>query len=255
MCYNDIKKERNTGFCMNIAICDDEKVIIEEISNCVNGVFSKYGKECNIIQCLSGKMLVENIEKQQFDAVFLDIDMPEMNGFELAKSLNEIDNNINIIFVSGKENMVFMSYEYRPFWFVPKSNMSMLEFVVDRLVQKLYVNKNNEKSVSILIEPKKDFVVDFEEILYFKTQDHYINVVLKNNKNAECYRNKIENIEKQLAGYWFVRVHNRYLVNCRMIGFIEKNSCRLVNEEQIPISRSKMANVKKVFQDYFRSIR
>ena len=65
----------------------------------------------------------------------------------------------------------------------------------------------------------------------------------------------LEQIEKQLSKYWFARIHNRYLVNCRMISSIEKNSCKLLNGEELPVSRAKMAHTKEMFQSYLRSTR
>lgn len=240
---------------MKIAICDDEKVFIEKILYYVDKIFSKYEKEYDIEEYTNGERLIEECRQKHFETVFLDVDMPELNGFKVAEKLYEINKKVNIIFVSGKESMVFMSYEYRPFWFVPKSNIAMLEFVVERLLQKLTMRENSKKSVIINVEVKKKTEVDFEKILYFKTEDHYVNIFFKDEKSFRSYREKLDNIEKQLCEFWFVRVHNRYLVNCRMISLIEKNSCKLINGENIPISRLKMQDTKKIFQDYCRSVR
>ena len=59
----------------------------------------------------------------------------------------------------------------------------------------------------------------------------------------------------QLEGLWFVRTHNRYLVNIRQIHFISNNTVILSNKEEIPISRAQLDIVKDKFQDYLRSIR
>ena len=59
----------------------------------------------------------------------------------------------------------------------------------------------------------------------------------------------------QLEGLWFVRTHNRYLLNIMKINSISNNTVILSNKEEIPISRAQLDIVKDKFQDYLRSIR
>lgn len=59
----------------------------------------------------------------------------------------------------------------------------------------------------------------------------------------------------QLEGLWFVKTHNRYLVNIRQIHSISNNAVTLSDREKIPISRAQLDVVRDKFQDYLRSIR
>lgn len=87
---------------MQIAICDDEKLYIDTISSYVNKISKKHNKKCDIFTCCRGETLVEMCEKEVFDAVFLDISMPGINGFKTAEKLLKIRKNTVIIFVSSK---------------------------------------------------------------------------------------------------------------------------------------------------------
>lgn len=240
---------------MKIAICDDEKLYIDTISSYVNKISKKHNKKCDIFTCCQGESLVKMCEKEVFDAIFLDISMPGINGFKTAEQLLKIRKNTVIIFVSSKETMVFSSYEYRPFWFVPKSQIKMLEIVTEKLFKKFDADVNENTLITVSIENNKILELDLREIAYFKTNDHYIQLFYKDTTSSISYRNKMDNIEKELSSYRFARIHNRYLVNCRMISEIEKNLCKLINGEELPISRARMAHTKEMFQDYLRSIR
>lgn len=240
---------------MKIAICDDEKLYIDTISSYLNKISKEHNKKCDIITCQRGDVLVELCGKEVLDAVFLDISMPGINGFETAEKLIKIRKNLVVVFVSSKESMVFSSYEYRPFWFVPKSQITMLEIVINKMIEKLETESAEDTLITINIENNKVIEINLKELAYFKTDDHYIQLVMKDKSTSISYRNKIDNIEEQLSKYWFARIHNRYLVNCRLISGIENNYCKLINCEQIPISRAKMAQTREMFQNYLRSIR
>lgn len=240
---------------LDIAICDDEQIFISKISEYIISATNNQGIKCRIHNCQRGTELIKLCEEKNIDAVFLDIAMPGINGFETAEQLLKIRSNLILIFVSSKETMVFSSYEYKPFWFVPKSQISMMEIVVNKLIQKIESETKEYPIIAINVEDNRVVEIDIREIAYFKTDDHYIRIVMKSGKKSDSYRYKLDAIEKQLEDKWFVRVHSRYLVNCRMISLIERNSCILVNKEQIPISRTNMASVKEIFQKYLRSRR
>ncbi len=239
---------------ITIAICDDEEIFVKEISEYVNSAAKKLGSDCVLIGCKSGNELVEIYNTRQIDAVFLDIAMPDQGGFETAEKLLKIRKKTVLVFVSSKEKMVFSSYEYSPFWFVPKSNMQLLAMVSERVVKKVFSNRQEILSAAVEIE-HRIFEINFKDVAYFKTEDHYVKFVSKDGKASCSYRDKLDNIEVQLRERWFVRCHNRFLVNCRMISYIENYVCTLLNAEQIPISRTKLSGTKDAFQNYLRSTR
>ncbi|MEE1050100.1 MAG: LytTR family DNA-binding domain-containing protein [Clostridia bacterium] len=239
---------------MKIAICDDEKMFVEKIEDIVQESLAKYDDECEFVTCNCGSELIEICLKERIDVVFLDIVMPEMDGFKIAEKLLDIRENVVLVFVSSKEEMVYLSYEYRPFWFVPKSQLQMLKHVMEKIIRKYEYEKNKVKSVPICIEGKI-IEINLSEVMYLKTFDHYIKIADKNKGESKSYRCKMTEIEKQLVEVWFVRSHNRYLVNCRSISYLKGSKCVLLTGEEVPISRSRIVKVREVFQNYMRSER
>lgn len=159
-----------------------------------------------------------------------------------------------IVFVSNKENTVFSSYKYNPIWFIPKNQMQFVEPVVDKIINRMKENEESNSLIQIKMGSRV-IEVDIRKIKYFKTEGHYINYFCNDGYKSESFRCPKCEVEMQLEGLWFVRTHNRYLVNIRQIHSISNNTVILSNKEEIPISRAQLDIVKDKFQDYLRSIR
>ena len=72
------------------------------------------------------------------DAIFLDIDIPEMNGFQIAKNVRKLYPDCMIIFCSSHNELVYESFEYEPFWFLCKSDY---ERKLDSVLEKSFKKK------------------------------------------------------------------------------------------------------------------
>ena len=109
---------------MVIGICDDNREDAIRIQQEVCKCLKLFGEEKTITMISEdGRKLLENCRTKMVNLIFLDLEMPECNGFELAEQIYDFNPAIKIIFVSNHENMVFDSYEYAPLWFVRKSFM------------------------------------------------------------------------------------------------------------------------------------
>ncbi len=239
---------------MRIAICDDEPIFMEKLQCELNKLFARHDVDCSFVKINSGEALLDVCSKEKIDAVFLDVAMPGLDGYETADRLRALRENIILVFVSSKHDTVFDSYEYGPVWFVPKNKMKLLRPAVDKIVEKSRRLEEERRFVQLKLG-NKILEIDINEVRYFKNSGHYVSLVGRNGKVSDSFRCKMDDIEKQLDSFWFVRVHNRFLVNLRVSHSISSNFITLYNKEQIPISRSKVSYVKEKFQDYLRSIR
>lgn len=239
---------------INIAICDDETVFAESLSVQIKNEIIQNNETCTEYICSNGTTLIELCQNESIDVAFVDISMPEMDGFDIAEKLKELNKNILLVFVSGNDRLVFQSYEYQPFWFIPKSQMQLLKIVIVKIIEKMNMRDEEKRTINVSLN-KRMIGVNLKEIYYIKNDDHYIRLITGKSEQSESYRCKLDVLEDQLRDYWFVRTHKRFLVNCRAIKEIEKSKCILQNDEEIPISRAKIADVKSKFQDYMRWVR
>ena len=222
---------------MNFIICDDEKIFLEELSNKIIECLEKQNIDMNIKVCNSGKKLLNICKTLSVDAIFLDIDIPEMNGFQIAKNVRKLYPDCMIIFCSSHNELVYESFEYEPFWFLCKSDYERkLDSVLEKVLKKV------KKS-------KKEFVIKFKEkIIKVEVEKHKIRLHLE--KEILEYRGNLSDIEKQFVEMGFVKINSGCIVNIEHIFKIQDSELILKNGTLLVISRSNKKNVKTIFFDY-----
>ena len=121
---------------MNIAIVDDEVIFLKLFQNTLT---NKYGELITSIKCINSasKILDEFLD---YDIIFLDIEMPNISGVEVASIINsEKGDNDNpyIIFLTNKESLVFEALKEQPYSFVRKSNLEDIIACLNTINRKL----------------------------------------------------------------------------------------------------------------------
>lgn len=231
---------------ISIAICDDDRAFLKEFTRLIHDYFKEYKKSVYIKTFSNGKELLRS--KDEFKYVFLDIDMPEIVGTEVARILcKHKDIDIDIIFVTNHDGMVYESLKYQPLRFLRKSKIDVELAEVLRTI--------------IMTDSKKTNIISFNTrngIIYQKVNDiMYIDVldhdVIVHTKDIEVHvYGTLNYFEEKLKDDSFVRIHKSFLVNSRFINTINSKNVILDNQKQLPLSRYKADKVKNVFQDYLR---
>lgn len=216
---------------INTAICDDEQDFVKTMSGILKIL---YPDEMNITAYTSPiKLLNEN---KKFDIIFLDIDMPEMNGFELSKYYKDTV----IVFVTSHEALVFTAYNNTDsFGFIRKNKLNDdLKSVMKRFFQFISVQK------SITVKVNDRFIsIKCKDILYIEKQINHI--IIHTDNGSYTVRKTLAEMESQNIG--FIRTHIGYLVNPDTIHIIEKNRVILKNGMSVPVSRNKYKGVCEEF--------
>ena len=90
---------------INIAVCDDEIKICSHVENILINILAHKFFEYNIDVFYSGEALCEEMERTKYDLVFLDIELPKMNGVEIGKYIRDTknDNITQIVYISSKQ--------------------------------------------------------------------------------------------------------------------------------------------------------
>ncbi|MBD5116855.1 MAG: response regulator transcription factor [Ruminococcaceae bacterium] len=233
---------------IRIAVCDDDRDFTERMKLLIEQYFTEQDAESDIVIFNSGgDFLSENTD---YNAVFLDIDMPDVGGFDIAEQISDKSNTL-IVFVTTHDELVYSSLKFRPFRFIRKAYLEeeLLETMeaVKKEILKLSANKK------FMLQTKKgEFLLDVDNIEYIEIYTHSIQVYTVDGEILECY-GSLSALEKQLNAFDFVRTHKSYLVNCRYIFSIEKNRIILDDKTEIPLSRYKIDTVKSKFKNHLRS--
>lgn len=232
---------------MIIAVCDDDRNFSERMKLLIEQYFTEQSVEINAAVFNSGADYLS--DNTDYNAVFLDIDMPDMGGFEIAEQLSE---DTLIVFVTTHDELVYSSLKFRPFRFIRKA---YLEEELPEALEK--ISKETAKrgaSSKFVIQTKSgEALLNVSNIKYIEIYTHSIRVYTVSGEMLECY-GSLAVMERQLNDFDFVRTHKSYLVNCRYIFSIEKNKIILDDKTEVPLSRYKADAVKSKFKNHLRSM-
>lgn len=179
------------------------------------------------------------LKKNTCDVIFLDIEMPEMTGIELVKSLQNLP---QVVFFTSNPSYALECYEYNVTDFLSKPVeyprlLTCMKKVQDRYEALNLKNSSvSQEERSLFIKSDSRFVkLDFDEILYIEASGDY--VIFKTEAKSYIVHSTLKNIIKTMPEDQFIRVHRSYVVNKNKIVDIEDMSL-VIGKKVIPISRS-----------------
>lgn len=229
---------------VRFAVCDDEQKMVDCISDKLR---AHYPDECKIKTYTDGASLLSDYRPDFFDALFLDIGMPELNGMEIAEKVRKSDRHVKIIFVSNQDDLAYKGYIYDAFRFVRKRNLDQeLNEAVKSLVKSfLFANKHHAFKTST-----GETVLAIKDIKYFKSVSHCINAVCVDGVVEVC--GTLREYEYLMEKNGFIRIHKSYLVNYRHIRSFDQFFVHLKCGGKLPLSRNRINYTKdkmKFFQE------
>ncbi len=232
---------------MKIAICDDNKIELSYIYKVISKAFKNHNVICDFkLYNSANKLLAENFDLH-FDVIFLDLDMPEISGMEVASRLNKLNENTEIVFVTNHDEFVYKAYKFKALGFIRKKYLdNEIDEILDSIIESINLKHQ------FIVFPNSKIKYNINEIIFMQSDDHYIDIITTSAKDT--IRDSLNNIEKTYAHYGFIRIHSRYLVSYRYIYSIENSTVILINQQQLPMSRNKVSAVKEMFQFFSRRI-
>ncbi len=233
---------------IKIAICDDDLNQKQNIKALVESVFIRKEQLYEITEYTSGEELVKDMPEARYDIALLDIDMPTMDGIEVANKINEIYKDVNVVFVTNRSDLVFEALTCNPYRFVRKE---YLEEGIDEAMLSLITKISNETYVVSFGDKKDHYSFKINDLVYIESKKHYVYFRLDNEEEYKI-RDRLANYERKLVDYGFIKIHGSILVNVRKIRKISSVEVVLVNGEKLPISRSNSEKIKMHFLNEMR---
>ena len=167
--------------------------------------------------------------------MFLDVEMPGLNGMETAEKIREFDKNMILVFVTGYTDYVFDGYRVGALDYVIKPAVKERLSEIMKRVRAQIFSQSEENFVFQNIDGTYRF--SYEEILYFYSERRQVTVVTE--RGDFTFYGKLGEVENQTGGE-FVRIHQRDLVNGKKVSHIGNASLLIgegENETELPISR------------------
>lgn len=229
---------------LNIAICDDEPVIAHQIESFLLDIQKSHSIKIDILDVFYHSSELANslsLEKS-YDIIYLDIEMPQKNGIELAQLIREKNFNSLLIYVSGYEQYFKQLFEVETFRFIKKPiNKEIFDKYFFEALEK--AEKNN---IFFDFKYKHSFYkIPINNIVYFESQGRYIIIHLSDNTTCNL-RSKLHVIEIQIykLSIPFLRIHQSYLINYNYILCMSRSQVKLIDNIILPISYEKQKSIR-----------
>lgn len=230
---------------MRIAICDDDKNCNDKLY----GMLKNYMRYKNIegveIEvCASG---VELLGKHgTFDFVFLDVEMPGMDGFEVAGRIREVDFDVGIVFVTnlGEYMRAGFRYNARDYLCKPVVQEEINE-LMERAIKERTI-KNDRGIYSFKSKDGGNILLSLAEVLYFESRDKYVDAVT--DKKTYTSTSQLSKIATDLDNKGFIRIHQSYLVNISKIFKDFGDHLVLKGGKKLNISKKYKGSVKEILK-------
>ena len=196
---------------MKIAIIDDDPGCVQALQRHLSQYAEEAGIKTEVSVFGNGISFLE--DRHEYDVVFLDIDMPLMNGLDAAKAFREKDENTVLIFVTSLAQYAIRGYEVNAMDFMVKPvRYSAFQFAMKR-AEKIISLK---QQADLVIDTRDGFIRrSADELLYVEVQGH--NLTYHFSDTAVTARGKLSSVEGKLQTSGFLRCNNCYLINPRYI--------------------------------------
>ena len=224
-----------------IAICDDMEEDVKYISSAVNQWAEKENITVDIETFPSAEsFLFRDAEQKAFDILLLDVEMPSMNGVELAKRIRKENDAVQIIFITGYTDYIAEGYEVSALHYLvkPLSETKLFE-VLNRAVLKI---RKNEKSLFLSLSGEM-VRTPIYEIKYLEVQQNYVTV---HSKKDYTVKKTLGEFERELDER-FYRMGRSFIVNLSCIDKITKTDVFLSDGSVIPLPRGQYGPLNKAF--------
>lgn len=243
-------------------IIDDEKNALEVLEMQLH----QFCKEVSVIAtCNGGKEGVKAIKEMQPDLVFLDIEMPHINGFDVLDQTKNL--NYKVIFTTAYDQFAIKAFKFSAIDYLLKPiDIVDLQNAVEK-AQKESLNQNLEDKIKLLVEqyyPQKNRqkvalpvgnmleFFDVDEIIRVESDSNYSHIFLANQKKITLSKT-LKDVEENIKGEPFFRVHQSHLINTNHVEKAVKGENAYVmmrDGTTITVSR----NRKEEFFELFRRI-
>jgi len=231
-------------------IVEDEKISMEILSN----YLAKYCPDVQIVaKAVDVREGIELVRNTEFDLLFLDIELPFGNAFDVLESI-KTSKTFETIFVTAYEKYAKEALNNHAAYYILKP-LSIDELIkaVDYVQQKLATDKNPKvKNLLSKIPIADNSSIDFiplEDIIYCRARDNYTEFILKDKKILSS--KALKSYDEKLSDSGFVRIHRSYLININHVNKYYKGSGGYIimsNGDSLDVSKKRKEAFMKRFE-------
>jgi len=246
---------------MKVAIIDDEQHCIKSLLLHINGLFPDFEV---VFHSTKPREALKTLRSTEIDLLFLDVEMPEINGFELLDMLEQP--SFDVIFTTAYSQYAISAFRARAVNYLlkPIDETELVEAVSSWQERRELENDTNQ--ISALIESlKKDELlgnkvavpildgfefIDVKSVLYCQSENNYTNIHFDCGKKLLISKT-LKEFEKVMEKFLFIRTHQSYLINPNHMKKYVRNDggyIVLANGKEIPVSANRRQLIVGLFE-------
>lgn len=228
-------------------IVDDEAPARSELKY----LLDEQGQTEVVAEAASVREAIEKLKEFPCDLLFLDINMPEATGLQLANALQHLKFPPAVVFVTAYSEYALDAFKVNAVDYLLKPVESdRLAQAVQRVREQVALRAQAQKLERIPVEKAgKKILVAIDSILYVMARDDY--AYLQTTDDRYFSSASLAQLENKLEAHGFFRVHRGYLVNLAVVSEVESVSGGTLLltlegcEDKIPVSRRRVTSLKK----------
>ena len=227
------------------AICDDSQEDIKYIEKLIREWNKQTGYQIRIDRFPSGEAFLFAYEDDPgVDVLFLDIEMKELSGIELAQKLRELGSRVQIVFVTGYMEYIAQGYDVEALHYLLKPvTEEKLRGVLDRAMERL---KNRERELVITMS-EGIIRIPLTEIRYLEVLGNYVTI---HGRESYSVKRTLSQLE-ELLDERFYRIHRSYIVNLQLVRKCTRTEVILKDDTALPLSRRNYEGLNRAMIKYF----
>lgn len=227
---------------LRIAICDDEKHVCAQVESILLNFNKSLPRKIEVEVFYSGEALIQFLtDGAYFDMIFLDIELHMLNGVEVGRKIrDELNNeNIQIVYISGKDSYAMELFDIRPLNFLIKP---LQEEKIEAVVRKAIDLVDRGNHFFDYKSGRTNNKIPIKDILYFESKGKKVKLVLQDQQHE--FYSKLLEIEQQLHHQDFIIIHKSYLVNYYHVIEYQYDYVKMSDQTILPISQQHRKGVR-----------